>query len=214
MGALIADYFRANSARFWGMLGAHVRISLIALALAVLIGVPAGFLCVRWKKAQKTITGLFSTLRVIPSLAILLLMVPILGTGTGPAVVALVLLAVPPILMNTVTGLEGVPEFMLETAEGMGMDPTQVWTKVRFPLAMPMILTGIKTAAVEIVASATLASKIGAGGLGDIIFAGIGLFKTELLLIGGVSVALLSLLTGLVFAIVEKSTMKHRAIQS
>ena len=139
-------------------------------------------------------------------------MVPIMGTGTAPAVTALVLLAVPPILMNTVAGLEGVPPFMLETAEGVGMDPAQVWTKVRFPLAMPMILTGIKTAAVEIVASATLASKIGAGGLGDIIFAGIGLFKTELLLIGGVSVALLSLLTGLIFAIVEKTAMKHRTV--
>ena len=212
MTALILNYFQENSSRFWGMLAAHIRISLIALLIAVLIGVPAGFFCVRWKKAQKYITGLFSVLRVIPSLAILLLMVPIMGTGTAPAVVALVLLAVPPVLMNTVAGLEGVPEFMLETAEGVGMNPTQVWTKVRFPLAMPMILTGIKTAAVEIVASATLASKIGAGGLGDIIFAGIGLFKTELLLIGGVSVALLSLLTGLLFAIVEKSTMKHRTV--
>ena len=212
MTALILNYFRENSGRFWGMLAAHVQVSILALGIAVLIGVPAGFLCVRWKKAQKYITGLFSVLRVIPSLAILLLMVPIMGTGTAPAVVALVLLAVPPILMNTVAGLEGVPPFMLETAEGVGMNPTQVWTKVRFPLAMPMILTGIKTAAVEIVASATLASKIGAGGLGDIIFAGIGLFKTELLLIGGVSVALLSLLTGLIFAIIEKSTMKHRTV--
>lgn len=212
MTALIGNYFQENSGRFWGMLAAHIRISLIALVIAVLIGVPAGFLCVRWKKAQKYITGLFSVLRVIPSLAILLLMVPIMGTGTAPAVVALVLLAVPPILMNTVAGLEGVPPFMLETAEGVGMNPTQVWTKVRFPLAIPMILTGIKTAAVEIVASATLASKIGAGGLGDIIFAGIGLFKTELLLIGGMSVALLSLLTGLIFAIIEKSTMKHRTV--
>ena len=212
MTALILNYFRENSGRFWGMLAAHVQVSILSLGIAVLIGVPAGFLCVRWKKAQKAITGLFSVLRVIPSLAILLLMVPIMGTGTAPAVVALVLLAVPPILMNTVAGLEGVPPFMLETAEGVGMNPTQVWTKVRFPLAMPMILTGIKTAAVEIVASATLASKIGAGGLGDIIFAGIGLFKTELLLIGGMSVALLSLLTGLIFAIIEKSTMKHRTV--
>ena len=208
----ITAYFESNGPRFFGMLGAHIRVSVIALVLAVLIGIPAGFLCVRHPKSQKAITGLFSVLRVIPSLAILLLMVPIMGTGTAPAVVALVLLAVPPVLMNTVAGLEGVPEFMLETAEGVGMNPTQVWTKVRFPLAMPMILTGIKTAAVEIVASATLASKIGAGGLGDIIFAGIGLFKTELLLIGGVSVALLSLLTGLLFAIVEKSTMKHRTV--
>lgn len=210
MGALIAAYFQENSGRFWGMLSAHVRISLIALVIAVLIGVPAGFLCVRWKRAQKYIAGLFSMLRVIPSLAVLLLMVPILGTGTAPAVVALVLLAVPPVLMNTVAGLAGVPAFMLETAEAVGMTPAQVWRKVRFPLAMPMILTGVKTAAVEIVASATIASKIGAGGLGDIIFAGIGLFKTELLLIGGVSVALLSLLTGLLFAVIEKQTMKHR----
>ena len=206
----ITAYFYENSARFWGMLGAHVRISAFALLIAVLIGIPAGYLCVRWEKAQKYITGFFSMLRVIPSLAVLLLMVPILGTGTAPAVVALVLLAVPPILMNTVAGLEGVPEFMLETAEGMGMTEAQVWTKVRFPLAMPMILTGVKTAAVEIVASATLASKIGAGGLGDIIFAGIGLFRTELLLIGGISVALLSLATGLLFALLEKFTMNHR----
>lgn len=209
---LILAYFRDNSGRFFGMLDAHLRVSMIALAIAVLIGVPAGFLCVRWKRMQKYIVGLFNVLRVIPSLAILLLMIPIMGTGVAPAVVALVLLAVPPILMNTVTGLGGVPPFMLETAEGVGMNPFEVWTKVRFPLAMPMILTGIKTAAVEVVASATLASKIGAGGLGDIIFAGIGLFKTELLLIGGLSVALLSLLTGLLFAVIEKTTMKHRTV--
>ena len=109
MTALILNYFRENSGRFWGMLAAHVQVSILSLGIAVLIGVPAGFLCVRWKKAQKYITGLFSVLRVIPSLAILLLMVPIMGTGTAPAVVALVLLAVPPILMNTVAGLEGVP---------------------------------------------------------------------------------------------------------
>ena len=210
MFSQITAYFESNGPRFFGMLGAHIRVSLIALVIAVLIGIPAGFLCVRHPRSQKTITGLFSILRVIPSLAILLLMVPLLGTGTGPAVVALVLLAVPPILMNTVAGLETVAPFMLETADGLGMTGAQVWQKVRFPLAMPMILTGIKTAAVEIVASATLASKIGAGGFGDIIFAGIGLFKTELLLIGGVSVALLSLATGLLFALMEKKTMKHR----
>ncbi len=207
---LITAYFADNAGRFRGMLGAHVRISMFALAISLLLGISAGFLCVRYPRSQKFITGLFSVLRVIPSLAILLLMVPLLGTGTAPAVVALVLLAVPPVLMNTAAGLEGVAPFMLETADSLGMTPSQVWRKVRFPLAMPMILTGIKTAAVEIVASATLASKIGAGGLGDIIFAGIGLFKTELLFIGGVSVALLSLATGLLFALLEKKIMKHR----
>ncbi len=212
MAALIIAYFETNGERFLGMLQSHVRISLIALAIAVLISVPAGYLCVKKPWSQKYITGVFSVLRVIPSLAILLLMVPLLGTGTAPAVVALVLLAVPPVLMNTVAGLEGVPAFVLETAEGIGMTPAQVWMRVRFPLAMPMLLTGMKTAAVEIVASATLASKIGAGGLGDIIFTGIGLYKTELLLIGGVSVALLSLATGLLFVLLERQIMKYRTI--
>lgn len=212
MAAQILEYFQTSSARFWTMLLTHVQISLFALVIAVLIGVPAGFFCVRHKRARKPITGLFSVLRVIPSLAVLLLMVPLLGTGVGPAVVALVLLAVPPILMNTVAGLEGVPEFMLETAEGVGMAPGQVWRRVRFPMAMPMILTGIKTAAVEIVSSATLASKIGAGGLGDIIFTGIGLFRTDLLVIGGTSVALLSLGTGLLFSLVDKTALKHRTV--
>ena len=212
MAALIMTYFETNGGRFLSMLLSHVRISLIALAIAVLISVPAGYLCVKKPWSQKYITGVFSVLRVIPSLAILLLMVPLLGTGTAPAVVALVLLAVPPVLMNTVAGLEGVPAFVLETAEGIGMTPAQVWMRVRFPLAMPMLLTGMKTAAVEIVASATLASKIGAGGLGDIIFTGIGLYKTELLLIGGVSVALLSLATGLLFVLLERQIMKYRTI--
>ena len=204
------SYFQSSGDRFLAMLLAHIQISLLSLAIAVLIGVPAGVLCVRYRRGQKYITGLFSVLRVIPSLAILLLMVPILGTGTAPAVVALVILAVPPILMNTVAGLEGVAPFLLETASGIGMEPRQVWTRVRFPLAAPMILTGVKTAAVEIVASATLAAKIGAGGLGDIIFAGIGLFRTDLLRIGGISVALLSLATGLLFSAAERITMRHR----
>lgn len=210
MASMILSYFQSNSDRFWGMLGTHVGVSIIALICAVLIGIPAGYWCVRRPRSQKFITGFFGFLRVVPSLAVLLLMVPIMGTGKAPAIVALVILAVPPILINTVTGLEGVPEFMLETAEGVGMTPAQVWRSVRFPLAMPMILTGIKTAAVEIVASATLASKIGAGGLGDIIFAGIGLFRTELLLIGGISVALLSLCTGLIFTVVEKQITRYR----
>lgn len=194
------------------MVTAHLKISLISLVIAMVIAIPAGFICVKYKKAEKFITSLFGILRVIPSLAILLLMLPVMGTGPAPATVALVLLAIPPILINTVTGLEGVPEFMLETAEGLGMESGQVWTRVRFPLAMPLIMTGIKTAAVEIIASATLAAKIGAGGLGDLIFTGIGLFKTDLLIIGGVSVAILSLLTGVLFGVVEKILLKHRTI--
>lgn len=145
------------------------------------------------RRLKKIFESIFGALRIIPSLAILLLMLPVMGTGFWPAVTALVLLAVPSILINTIVGLDEVPAFMLETAKGMGMKPYQVWFHVRFPLALPSILSGIKTSAVEVIASATLAAKIGAGGFGEIIFTGIGLFQTDLLLIGGVSVAALSL---------------------
>ncbi len=206
----IAEYFKTSGDRFWDMLTEHIQISAGALLIAVVIAVPAGFLCVRFQRMQKPVTLVFGVLRIIPSLAVLLFMLPVMGTGVVPATVALVLLAVPPILTNTAAGLSGTGPFLLETAEGLGMKPAQIWTKVRFPLALPLIFTGIKTAAVEIIASATLAARIGAGGLGDLIFAGIGLLRTDLLVIGGVSVAVLSLSTGFFFGILEKIMVKYK----
>ncbi len=208
----LIEYFQNNSGRFFQMLTGHIRISACALAIAALIAVPAGFLCVRFHRLRQPATMLFGFLRIIPSLAILLLMLPIIGTGAMPATIALVLLAIPPILENTAAGLDGVAPFLLETAEGLGMSPRQVWANVRFPLALPLIFTGIKTAAVEIIASAALAARIGAGGLGDLIFTGIGLFRTDLLLIGGGSVALLSLSTGFFFSLLEKICLKYKRI--
>ncbi len=205
----IFTYFQTSAHRWLTMLSDHVRISAFSLLIAALIAVPAGLICVRFSRIEKVVRGLFNLLRLVPSLAVLLLILPVMGTGSAPATVALVLLAIPPILMNTVAGLEGVPPFMLETAEGLGMEQTQVWVKVRFPLAAPLILAGIKTAAVEIVASATLAAKIGAGGMGELIFTGIGLFRMDLLLIGGISIALLSLITSFLFDLLETMLIKY-----
>ena len=208
----IIAYFEMNSERYFLMLGEHIRISLCSRAIAVVIGGLAGVFCAGRYRIQSVAVPVFGTLRIVPSLAVLLLMLPILGTGMIPAVAALALLAIPPVLMNTISGLESVPEAVLETAKGLGMEQSEIWKKVRFPLALPLILTGIKTAAVEIIASATLAAKIGAGGLGDIIFTGIGLFRTELLLIGGLSVAALSVLTGVLFGLLEKAMLRYRNI--
>lgn len=208
----IAAYFEMSGDRYVTMLWEHIRISLCSLAIAVAIGVLAGVFCVRHGRMQRIAVAVFSALRIVPSLAILLLMLPVFGTGAVPAVAALVLLAVPPVLMNTISGLKSVSEAVLETAEGLGMEQREIWKKVRFPLALPLILAGIKTSAVEIIASATLAAKIGAGGLGDLIFTGIGLFRTELLLIGGVSVALLSVLTGILFGLLENLILGYRKV--
>ncbi|MCL1787180.1 MAG: ABC transporter permease, partial [Defluviitaleaceae bacterium] len=190
----------------------HISISLLSFFIALLIGVPAGFICVRYVRSEKIILPFFQALRVIPSLAILLLLIPVIGTGVKPAVIALIILAVPPILINTAAGLRDVPDFMITTATGCGMTSKQTWLKVRFPLAMPMISAGCKTAIVEIIASATLAAKIGAGGLGTIIFTGLGLSRFDLLFIGGITVAILSLSAALLIELIDRITMKYKYV--
>ncbi|WP_404596117.1 ABC transporter permease [Paenibacillus sp. RC82] len=191
----------------------HIVISFVALLFSAFIGITCGYLCVKHKQYEKWIVSFFQILRVVPSLAVLLLLIPIMGTGVKPALIALVLLAIPPILMNTVAGLEEVPSFMLEAAYGVGMSDRQVLWKVKFPLAAPLILTGIKTATIEIIASATLAAKIGAGGLGGIIFTGLGLKRVDLLLVGGISVAVLSISAVLSIDVADRFMFKYKLVR-
>jgi osmoprotectant transport system permease protein len=205
-------YFENNSQAYFVMLRQHLNISIQVLLITLLIGIPLGIVCVVFKKQQKLIVGLAQLLRIIPSLAVLVLSIRFLGIGMGPAITALVFLAIPPVLMNTVAGLEQVPAFMLETAKAMGMTPLQVWLKVRIPLSLPLIFTGIKTAMVEIVASATIAALIGAGGLGQIIFQGLSVRRTELLLIGGISVAILALTASLVMDLLERIVLRYKYV--
>ncbi|MBB6451586.1 osmoprotectant transport system permease protein [Salirhabdus euzebyi] len=207
------DYFNNNMDSFLIAIKEHLEISLIALMIAIIIGIPCGYVCVKFKRLEKQIVSLFQVLRVIPSLAVLLLLIPVMGTGVKSAIIALVLLAMPPVLMNTVVGLKEVPDFMVESAYGIGMTEKQVLWKVQFPLAMPLIFTGIKTAMIEIIASATLAAKIGAGGLGGIIFTGLGLNRTDLLLIGGITVGLLTIATSLLLELINRTMMKYKYVR-
>lgn len=208
----ILDYFQSNIDSYLLALWEHIGMSFLALFISIAIGIPAGFFCVRFRHSQKWIMSLFQILRIIPSLAVLLLLIPVMGVGVRPALTALVILAVPPIMLNTVAGLSDVPDFMLETALGCGMRDGQVWQKIQFPLAMPLMLTGVKTALIEIIASATLAAKIGAGGLGGIIFTGLGLNRFDLLFIGGISVAVLSVCAGLLIDLLDRVALRYRHI--
>jgi osmoprotectant transport system permease protein len=210
IGIQIIDYFTRDVGSYLVSVQEHILISLLALLIATVIGIPCGYASLKHKKYKRWIEPFFQILRVVPSLAVLILLIPIMGIGIKPAITALVLLAVPPILMNTVAGLEAVPSFMVETAYGVGMTDKQILWKIEFPLAMPLILTGIKTAMIEIIASATLASKIGAGGLGDIIFTGLGLNRIDLLLVGGISVALLSIIAGLLLDLIDRLLQKYK----
>ena len=206
----IVEYFLNNKSEYFLALREHIVISLLALLVAGIVGIFFGYLSVKHNRYEKWINRLFQILRIIPSLAVLILLIPIMGTGIRPAMTALILLALPPILMNTVTGFKSVPPFMLETAEGLGMTEKQMLWSVKVPQALPYILTGIKIAAVEVIASATLAAYIGGGGLGTIIFTGLGLNRTDLLLIGGVSVGLISILAGILFSIMERRLFRYK----
>jgi osmoprotectant transport system permease protein len=200
------SYFSSNLQKFLAAIAEHFFLSGTALLIATVTGVTLGALCARNKTVNMAVSGVFSAARIIPSLAILFLCLPLLGTGFKPSVAALTFLALPPILINTTVAFASVPAAVLEAAEAMGMNAVQIFFKIKAPLALPLVLAGFKTAAVEVIASASLAAYIGGGGLGVIIFTGLGLMRTDLLVIGGASVALLSILVDCALSVVEKKT--------
>jgi osmoprotectant transport system permease protein len=182
------------SADFIAHLGTHVALAASALLLALAIGIPLAGMAADRPLPRGVLLALAGGFRVVPSLAILTLALPLLGLGFKPALLALVVLALPPILVNTDVGLRSVPRATLEAARGVGMTPRQVGRRVRWPLALPVVAVGVRTAAVEVIASATLAAFIGAGGLGDYIVGGLQTSNPSELLLGAVSVAALAVL--------------------
>jgi osmoprotectant transport system permease protein len=202
------NYFAENAQRFAAAIGEHFLLSGLSLLAACLLGLPLGILCSRSRRANFVITGVFSVARIIPSLAVLFLCLPVMGTGLKPSVTALAFLALPPLIINTAIALKSIPGAILEAACAMGMTGAQIFFRIKTPLALPLVIAGFKTAAVEVIASATLAAYIGGGGLGVIIFTGLGLMKTELLTIGGVSVALVSLAADFLLTVLEKEVQK------
>lgn len=170
----------------------HVALSICALLIALFVGVPLGIWTSR-SQAGRSVVSLVTALRVVPSLALLAFMLPILGIGFTPALAALALLAFPPILINTDVAFRGISPSIREAAIGMGMRRVQLLRRIEYPLATPVMISGLRTSTIEVIASATLAAFIGAGGLGNFILDGLANNDMRQLLLGGVSVALLAL---------------------
>ncbi|UTH03034.1 ABC transporter permease/substrate-binding protein [Macrococcoides canis] len=182
----------------------HIQISFIALLIATLIAIPIGIYLTRHSKIAEPIINVTAVLQTIPSLALLGLMIPLFGIGRVPAIIALVIYALLPILRNTYTGIKEVDPSLKEAASGIGMNTFRQLTKVEIPLAMPVIMAGIRTAMVLIIGTATLAAFIGAGGLGDLILLGIDRNNTSILLLGAIPAALLALLFDFLLKRMEK----------
>ncbi len=171
----------------------QLYISAIALGLGVLVAVPIGVTLTRFPKVAKVVVGIASMLQTVPSLALLALMIPIFGIGKVPAIVALFIYSLLPILRNTYIGMNDVDETLKDSARGMGMTTMQSIRTVELPMAMQVIMAGIRLSAVYVIAWATLASYIGAGGLGDFIFNGLNLYQPDLIIGGTIPVTILAL---------------------
>jgi osmoprotectant transport system permease protein len=185
----------------------HMTLVAIAMAIAILIGVPLGMFIVQRPTLRALSLGIANIFQTIPSLALFGFLIPIPfigGIGKRTAIVALVLYALLPILRNTYVGLTGIDHAVLEAAEAMGMTSGQILWRVRFPLALAVILAGIRTATVITIGVATIAAAIGAGGLGSFIFRGVALVNDSLLLAGAVPAALLALLADFLLGLLER----------
>lgn len=204
-------YAAAHSAELAGALGQHIWLSAIALAAGIVIGFPAGVWTSRSRAVSLALMNLLNTLRVVPSLAILFLIVPYLGLSTSSAAVALAVLALPPILINTDAAFRGVSPAVREAAEGMGMTRGQRFYRVELPLALPVVLTGLRTATVEVISSATLAAFVGSGGLGIYITRGFAMYDISILLVGAVPVALLTIAAELILSLFQRAAEPPRA---
>lgn len=185
----------------------HLTLVLISMALAIAIAVPLGMLIVQHRHLRSIALGIASVFQTIPSLALFGFLIPIPfigGIGRRTAIVALVLYALLPILRNTYVGLTGIDPAILEAAEAMGMTSSQILLRVRLPLALSIILAGIRTATVITIGVATIAAAIGAGGLGTFIFRGVAMVSDGVILAGAIPAALLALLADLFLGLLER----------
>ena len=191
--------------RFRDALVTHIALSAAALAIAIALAVPVGVWLASHGRAALFAITTANVGRTLPSLAVLALVMPVLGTGFLPSVFALTLLALPPILINTYTAIRQVDPDVVDAAKGMGMQRRQIIAKVELPIAVPVIFAGIRTAAVQVVSGAVLAAYIGGGGLGDFITAGIAMMAMPQLLVGAIPATLLSLGTDQLFGRIQRA---------
>lgn len=192
-------------------LGSHLMITVVALLAGLMISLPVAIAVSKWRPGRWPVLSTAGTIQTIPSLALLALMVPLLGTfGFWPAVIALTLYSILPILRNTVTGILGVDPAMTEAARGIGMTPAQILTLVELPLAAPVIIAGIRTATVWVVGIATLSTPVGQTSLGNYIFSGLQTRNWTAVLFGCVAAAALALVLDGLIALLQSAT-EHRS---
>jgi osmoprotectant transport system permease protein len=201
------QFFLGHRAEILEATATHLTLVAISMAVAIAIALPLGMLIVRRPTLRTIALGVASVFQTVPSLALFGFLIPIPfigGIGRRTAIVALVLYALLPILRNTYVGLTGIDPAVLQAAEAMGMTDRQILWRVRLPLALPVILAGIRTATVITIGVATIAAAIGAGGLGTFIFRGVAMVSDAVILAGAIPAALLAIAADVLIAALER----------
>ena len=197
------DFAMGRKTEILNLVVQHIELTVLSILLAVLIAVPLGILIVRYRKLSVPVIGFTNIVQSIPSLALLGFLIPVLGIGSKPAIIMVVMYSLLPILKNTFTGLTNISPSLIEAANGMGLTKSQVLLKVRFPLAMPIIMSGIRISSVTAVGLMTIAAFIGAGGLGSLVFTGVSTVNNNMILAGAIPACLLALFLDFIIGKVE-----------
>lgn len=205
----IIDLIQSRWDFFLGLLVEHIQISLLSIVIAMGIGLAVGIVISEYQKSSKVVIGIVNFIYTIPSISLLGLLIPLSGVGDATAVIALTVYALLPMVRNTHTGLTNVSPLLLEAATGMGSTKMQTLFKVKLPLAMPVIISGIRSMAVMTIALAGIASFIGAGGLGVAIYRGITTNNKAMTLVGSLLIAILAIVVDFLIGRAEKAVKRH-----
>lgn len=181
----------------------HISLTLTAILIAILVGVPLGILVSRVSFLRKPIVGFVNLIQAVPSMALLGLLIPLLGIGSTPAIFMVVIYSLLPIVKNTYTGLTSIDPVILESAKGIGLTSNQTLFRIQLPLALPIIMAGVRISAVTAVGLMTLAAFIGAGGLGYLVFSGVQTVNNNMILAGAIPACILALIVDYIFGKIE-----------
>lgn len=199
------EYLANDYANIFSSIGQHILLTIMAVCIAILVGIPLGILASYVKKLNKPIVWIANIMQSIPSIALLGFMIPLLGIGDKPAIAMVVIYSILPILKNTTTALAGIDKDIRDAARGIGMTKAQRLFKIKLPLAMPVIMSGIRISAVTAVGLVTIAGLVGAGGLGGLVYGGISTNNISKILAGAIPACILSLLVDFLLSFVEKA---------
>ncbi|WP_199288053.1 ABC transporter permease/substrate-binding protein [Culicoidibacter larvae] len=207
----IIVFWNQYSAQFLQALGQHIYMTVVSVVIAIIIGIPLGIISSYYKRIAKVIMAVINVVQAIPSLAILGFLIPFLGIGSAPAIFMVTMYSLLPIVKNTYTGITNISPAILESADGMGMTWWQRLFKVEVPLAMPVIVSGIRISAVSAVGLMTIAAFVGGGGLGYFIFTGVSLVNNTMILFGAIPAAILALsIDALIQWIEKRMTLRNQ----